>query len=424
MVPGMRKAMSFTLLLVTSCTFDGSNSVGGDAQSDAPNAMVVDASLLDAALFDAVPIDAAFDAVPPMPCPGDAFGFTLLNMDRCDPTDPIGPLVLSMRSSNSIPPHWLDSDSGVLTYPNGSSTTLDHSVITQPDGSELFILNVNTFEIQSNSRLRLEGSRPVAILSTTDIKIAGRLLAFGRGSDEGVGANLDAPCVTSRGTDGVEQTANGAQGGSGGGGGGFASVGGFGNEVIGSGGGNALGGAVASSLNLVPLRGGCSGGNGGLGVESGLAGGAGGAIQLVAANAITVGGKVSASGGGGRRALASDPGGGGGGGGSGGGILFQADSMVVADSARITVNGGAGAEATRSNDVNTSSRNGENGHVADNNPAVGGTGLANGGDGGDGATPESPAGNGGPGQQAADTAPGGGGGGGGVGVIRRVLVNL
>ncbi len=418
----MLKAISLPALLLAGCSFDGSNAVGGDGQlSDVSDATVVDASLVDAGPNDAGPNDARPNDARP-PCPGDAFGFELLNMNRCDPTDPIGPLVLSMSSGNGTPPHFLDSDSGLLTFPDESTTTLTHSMITQSDGSELFILNVTAFEIRSGSRLALYGSRPVAILSNTDIKIAGRLFAFGRGRYEGVGGNLDASCVTGGGTDGAEQTANGAQGGSGGGGGGFASAGGFGHEVFGSGGGNASGGAVASNLSLVPLRGGCSGGQGALGETSGRGGGAGGALQLVAVGEIAVAGRISASGGGGRGASDSAPGGGGGGGGSGGGILFQADSMMVAGSGRITVNGGAGAEASRSdNDVD--SNDGENGHIADNEPALGGTNAANGGDGGDGATPTLGAEDGGPGQAQSGTAPGGGGGGGGVGVIRSVLVN-
>ena len=99
------------------------------------------------------------------------------------------------------------------------------------------------------------------------LRIQGDVFGDGIFGGNGPGGDDDESCLTAgRGRNGNTQTRTGATaGGSGGGGGGFAAAGGTGAEV--SGADNAAvtwAGRPGGNATLVPLRGGCAGGDGGL----------------------------------------------------------------------------------------------------------------------------------------------------------------
>jgi hypothetical protein len=169
---------------------------------------------------------------------------------------------------------------------------------------------------------------PLVLLATSgDLTIHGTLdVASHQGQGPNlVGAGADpASCMPHNGTMG-----------GGGAGGSFVSSGGAG----GTSGGTPQGPATASTL-----RGGCPGGSAGPN-GSQVGGQGGGAVYLVAKNAITIDGLVDASGAGGTRGLGSASlASGGGGGGSGGMIALAAEGAitVTANGALIADGGGGG----------------------------------------------------------------------------------
>ncbi len=417
----MSKCLTFALLLAAGCTFDASNRLDDDGApivSDAESgidASDIDAALFDAGLADASPFDAgAPDASPAdaaIPCVGDLMGFDLLNMDRCDPNDPITNLILDMNGN-----YELNGDALTLTDPNGGDIPIDLKVVPQTGGDDLLVLTLTDLQIANSARLHLLGARPVVLISTGDMTVGGRIQATARDGLTGAGANVSADCATGAGTDGELQTDdNNREAGSGGGGASFGTAGGTGSRIVNSTGTNdSPGGLVMANPTLAPLRGGCAGGAGG--GDGGAGGNGGGAMHLAAAGTITLTGAISSSGAGGRGVSGFF--GGGGGGGSGGAVLIQADSLV--NLGIITVNGGGGGEGARQ--INSTDA-GTHGRITSNDPAPGGSGASNGGNGGDGATISEAAGNGETGSQSNSLPTGAGGGGGGIGVVVIDLVN-
>lgn len=419
----MFKCLSLAVLLAAGCTFDSSNQLSGDGGGGGVpdgqpgiDASVIDAAVIDAAIVDAAPVDAAPDAnvdgaPDATPCVGDIMGFDLLNMDRCDPSDPITDLILNI-SGNYI----FDGDNNTLTDPDNNVIPLVIDVVPQVDGDDLLIVTVTDLVVVGGARLRLLGARPIVIISTGDMSIAGRVQATRLGLLPGAGANIDTNCGTGAGTDGALQTdSNTNDAGSGGGGAGFGTAGGFGARIVNSNGDNSPGGAEAVLQTLEPLRGGCPGGTGG-NTGGGAGGFGGGALHLAAAGTLTITGAISASGSGGSGVEGVRSGGGGAG--SGGAVLIQAGTLV--NNGIITTNGGAGGEGS-AGATNTDS--GDNGSITSDNAANGGSGFSNGGNGGDGATVNDGAGDGTEGNQSNSFARGSGGGGGGLGVVRIETVN-
>ncbi len=247
-------------------------------------------------------------------------------------------------------------------------------------------------------QLRLTGARPFALLALNAMTVSGTVSADANGSTAGPGA--DASTCNS----GVAAQ-SGINGGGGGGGGSFATQGGAGGS--GSGGGNAGGTAPAIVLVIDDLRGGCRGSVGGQGSTSANpAGAGGGAVYLLSAGALSISGKIDASGGGGGRGNASKSGGSGGG--SGGMIVLW--SPQITGSPSLIANGGGGGGGA------------DNGASGTPGSECTSTAAANGGPGGGplvGAGGKGSTGSG-PGNSGTDdaTGAGGGGGGGGGGVIR------
>jgi hypothetical protein len=278
------------------------------------------------------------------------------------------------------------------------------------------LLHVDSLVVANGSALSLRGSWPVILAVKGSATVAGTLDVgsqyggrLGAGSNQGcTAANMGAAGVL-----GGSPASSG-----GGGGGGFAGAGGRGGAGSSNGGAGGAKGEVRGNDTLVPLRGGCRGGDGGGAVaasDAGTAGRAGGAFQLsvdgpLVLEATSV---VTAYGEGGRGGPA-DALIGGGGAGSGGGLLLEATTLT--QSGWVTANGGSGGEG--------SGYNGWNGAHGSAGLAqsVSSAGYAVGSCGGDGA----PGGARYVGAQAGTDAQcalpskmtGGGGGGGGAGRIR------
>ncbi len=279
--------------------------------------------------------------------------------------------------------------------------------VPQDGGGPVVVLPLAGLVVNDGG-LRLTGDKPVILAVYGDAFVVGFIEADATGRDAGPGGADCAASVTMMG-----QHGNGRGGG--GGGAGFGTPG-----ADGGAGGAALamagvGGLAAGDETLIPLRGGCMGGNGGSRVPptvgtGGRGGGGGGGVQLSVAGTLTLRGHVSARGGGGLTTSIDE--GGAGGGGSGGGILLEANVLDLAGSA-VTANGGGGGSG---NAAGSTGRNGADGDRLSAIPAPGGqaTGAAGGGgSGGAGTTLPRPGGS-----VANLSDSGGGGGGGAVGRIR------
>ncbi len=279
---------------------------------------------------------------------------------------------------------------------------------TAPD-ADVVILTFQALTITDTGSLTITGDRPVILAVFGDATIDGSVDASASGGTAGPGG--DTVCTVGDGSPGGNSNSDN-DGAGGGGGGGFGTSGASGGSAqTGSGGG---GGSSEGNASLVPLRGGCSGGQGGRGAGSNApGGGGGGAVQISASATLFIGstGVISAGGGGGQ--VGGDAADGGAGGGSGGGILIEGGSVDLASGAWITANGagGGGGEGEYSSGGSHSGSDGD--------PTT--TGCSDGGacvgtqcgDGGDGEGVSCSSQNGGAGDDG-----GGGGGGGGLGRVR------
>ncbi|HEY0483091.1 MAG TPA: hypothetical protein VGD37_36470 [Kofleriaceae bacterium] len=323
---------------------------------------------------------------------------------------------------------------GTYTYDTTGSaggTLYDaaHQVVLQSrqaiqltDGSPIAVLSVGQLASSAGTRLAVIGPRPLLIVSWSSIVLDGVIDA---GSHLGVtdatahiaqtvqfGAGANQRCDPGAGHEGGDAPATGGSGG--GGGGGLHAAGGAGGRggSTGSGSGGA-GGQAAAPAAAPGFHGGCPGGNSGVAggvaklpaspASRALGGAGGGALRLVARDAIEVRGSISANGAGGAGApLRSACGGGGGG--AGGYLGFEAPIVQLGGS--ITANGGGGAGG---GDVDLPGNDGADGAVS--TQAAPGGGLASSGcgaAGGPGAAAAVLAG-----ADAASTSCNGGGGGGG-----------
>jgi len=259
-----------------------------------------------------------------------------------------------------------------------SSERLDTQVVEQPGGLELCVYIVRNVEVAAGGTITVGGERPLVIVASGDIDIAGTIDVSARQGEPGPGGGAGGFGDALNG----EGVANGTGGehvdtfdDGGGGGGGMCGAGGAGGL-----GGTAAGGAggAAVTTELTPLIGGSGGGRGRgttltSGSLAGYGGAGGGALQLSARGALRISGALLAGGGGGGAGrvgtMSSINWGSGGGAGSGGAVLLEAISVEVTASARIVVaagGGGGGASNGRSGS------NGADGAAA--TPSVGGAG--------------------------------------------------
>lgn len=311
----------------------------------------------------------------------------------------------------------VNPDAGMTVTTTCGVVTPSARVIPQLGGMNALLLSTPSLFIGDAGVLTFVGNTyPVIVAVTGAADIAGAIDVSGQSASpgpamSGPGGNNGTACLGSRGGDGGI-TGTFARGG--GAGGSFGSVGFNGGRGDGA---QALGGTagvVSGNAELVPLRGGCQGGNGGGLQGPGEGGRAGGALQLSTAGVLTVRGRISSvgmGGIGGNADLEVAEGPGGGGGGSGGAILLEAPSVVV--SGRLTANGGGGGAGEAGNGVSTT---GSAGNRFTNQPAPGAT--APGGGGGNGGQGTASGGAGTAGGNGGTLNGGGGGGGGGMGRVR------
>lgn len=275
----------------------------------------------------------------------------------------------------------------------GDQSKAKFTVITQPNNIKVGVWAARSWRIEPNAVLSIDtlhgGSFPLILLATDSIEILGGLDASGHTDHAAAGGYSGTPNTQA----GSGPGAGGASGtDNAGGGGSYCGTGGTGAAV--NTGTIAMGGAAYGTPAIVPLVGGSAGGGGDLSSGAG-----GGAVQLVAANSVTIeaGGYVNVGGGGGGA-------GAGGGGGSGGSLLIEAATVKVAGT--LAANGGGGGSCGTGNP-------GADG-LASNQPAAGGTnGTQWGGNGSAGATTS-----GSPGTSTNMIPTCRGGGGGGAGRIR------
>jgi hypothetical protein len=394
--PTTASALMMIGALLCQCDSDDTSSASQDAAlADAPetieaasgDAAFVDAPVaIEAASSDAAPdatlIDAANEAGAPLP-----FQPSNVTLDAITAQIPMAQTE-SVTSSCTV--------GTAMSNPGGDCFESPIVAATQPDGSSVNLVVVQSLTVAAGVTVRVTGSVPLVIVALGDITLSGTLDAHSAslnvGPGGGVPADSDVLGVGPGGGSAGSSTA--AIGGSGGS---FCGLGGYG------------GGSTSTATPAMPygneddrpLAGGSSGGGGDVGSGAG-----GGAVQIVAGGTITVatGGAINAGGEGGPiGGLATDQNAGGGG--SGGAILLEATTVVIVGN--VAANGGGGGGDYANPDGADA--------TADATPAAGGAGGTDDAAGGNGSAGSTPSG-------AAGTAGTGGlnsgGGGGGAGRIR------
>ena len=307
----------------------------------------------------------------------------------------------------------IDTDAGTIVDATGARSPLTQT-LTAGLPVALFVIKARSI---TAGPINVVGTRALALVADGTITFNGTVSVDAARDVPGPGAITNQ--VACQGGAGGAGTTDGYPGG---GGGGFGTAGGQGGAAVGQLGGT--GGSVVGNVELVPLRGGCSGGGGKAGTldaDPALSdpGGGGGALQVVSNTSIVVGSSafLSANGAGGKGYTGSmnifcsttAPCGIGEGAGSGGAILLEAPTIAFDATAGVVANGGAGSCAT----TGSAPAGGLN-----NTPAPGPVCGGDTGKGGNGGAGSTAATNGGDG---INDDPVGGGGGGGTGRIR---VNL
>jgi len=283
------------------------------------------------------------------------------------------------------------SGGGAFTVPFQATLTKN---IVQSDTTPLMVFAGRNITINAGTEVQLRGDRPAVLLALGNMTIAGRITAQDAITQyAGQGGGFSEPAGAGP-QQGLGPGGGHAVSGAGAGGGSYCGTGGKGGDDTGTPTTGANGGAAYGSANLMPLRGGSSGGL--QGNHSGAGGGAlhiaaSGRIDLTADAVINMGGL----------------GGGwfGNGGGSGGAVLIEADTVSIAG--KIGANGGAGGGGAPAGGTDGANA------TADAVAALGGAGGAGGSAGGVGSAGTQLSG-------AAAAAVSGqpGGGGGGAGWIR------
>lgn len=296
-----------------------------------------------------------------------------------------------------------DTDTGVLTDPSAAQVV--HASVLLNSGRAIVAGN---FQIGANTVLRPEGTRPLLIVSWSNIQVEGIIdVSSSQTGAPGAGSN---PGICNPPAGNGTNNEQGAGGGAGGAFGGPGGPGGDGRDGTGGQGGNP------QSSIIAVFHGGCSGAAGGDGngaAAAGDSGAGGGAVFLIARSTTTIGGTLHAGGQGGGGSLGGRSGGGGGG--SGGFVEVQTATLNVLASATVAANGGAGGGGSNA----APSTAGQSGR-ADGSVAIGGPGeLSPSGDGGDGGYQALLAG-----QAGAEGQRGGGGGGGSVGRLRFAALSM
>ena len=334
-----------------------------------PADLVSDAPVNDASNDDAVIVGSA-----------DA----LADTQSLDAQDPDGP---APHESYLEPRYLPDICDVVATSPEFTvdntaslSTTLDAActggIIAQDGGPDICVLRYGTIQIAGQGQLVVNGTRALALVADSAVRIDGILEVGGRGRTNGPGGGTMKS--------GVPSTADG-----GGGGAGFATSGAAGGSASGDGGGGTGGDSTTDpALVTVLLGGGHSVGPISLRVDPPLGGGGGGAVTIIACRGeVSVTGTISASGGGGeggKRGLVVDSFFAGCGGGAGGNVVMQGMSVTI--TGQLFANGGGGGAGGVLNSGQTidPGQPGSDGKRSSTDNASGGIGVNGAGSGGTG----------------------------------------
>ncbi len=416
-------SIPIAVALGAGCSFDSS---GFDWPSDG-------AVSIDAAHFDAqVPIDAGPDADVTQP---DA---------RPDATPAIDARPADAAQPDADVPDPIEED--VIHVPDGgefstlgelvldSDVTIDTTALTiggsappadvvfdnwaqSGGGPDLAVLHVRSLTIESGIRVTVIGGRPLVILASRAVQIAGTLDASADHTAPGAGG---APPGSGPGAGG-DGTHQAPYYDGGGGGAGFGTDGAAGGASVCNpsctDGEAGAAGTPYGTPELPRLGGGSGGGSGAASdCSATVGGGGGGAIQIYSATSITITGNVAAGGGGGSGGISIGCANAtaGGGGGSGGAIFLQAPT--VSHSGILAANGGGGGGGASGASASDGG-DGDNAGIGTTVASGGASGGSTGQDGGDGG--------------ALDTAPTEGGtstnqgnGGGGGGAVGRIAVMI
>ena len=279
---------------------------------------------------------------------GDAFGQHLLTIKRWAL---LGVLCFLAAAVNVRAQNTFSSGS---TGADGAFSPTTSQTIVVPDSG---VFNFTTVNIPINITITFSrnlANKPLTILASGDVVIAGSINMDGKGGNSNGFGGLGGPGGFGGGAGGYgfDQSFTGVPGegpGSGGGGVGGSTItapgsgggGGFGtNGASGNGGANAgQAGLRFGTVTIIPLIGGSGGGGGGAinNNRGGAAGGGGGAILIASSGTITISGSITSRGGNGNSGNA------GGGGGSGGAIRLIANT--ISGGGNLNVGGGAGGGA-------------------------------------------------------------------------------
>jgi hypothetical protein len=236
--------------------------------------------------------------------------------------------------------------------------TASQSIVV-PDGGVLNYTTVNIPSAVTVTFLRNSKNRPVTILASGNVTIAGTISVDGKSANGVGGFGTGGPGGYDGATGGYPfdaSTAGSVGDGPGGGGGGLGHTGstpggGAGGSYAGSGssGGSpvsapAAAGARYGSAGVIPLVGGSGGGGGGatLTYGGGAGGGGGGAILIASSGTLNFTGTINARGGAGGTGAA------GGGGGSGGAVRLVANT-INGSGGTLQAGGGNGSNSVTGN---------------------------------------------------------------------------
>jgi hypothetical protein len=286
---------------------------------------------------------------------------------RCNqvaPSNGLGPALIQagQQAAITLPPAAvIDSDTGTVTLA-GNPIVVPTVTVAQPGGLTLRVLLAQSWILNG---IQIRGTLPVAFVASDEITVQGVIDASADGHAGGPGARVCGsgsggggpavgffefpPSANSGGYPRFLWASNGV------GGGGFGTTGGAGGVrndglLVGT------AGLPNGNPELVPLRGGCEGGESAQQASGVVAAGAGGgAIQLVGGRAVHLisdsanigvvhvgGGRGIAGVLGSETSTPTHPVYGPGGAGSGGGILIEAPTVVLDDGTALVAAGGGG----------------------------------------------------------------------------------
>lgn len=275
--------MRILAAVVLAGCFDPSIPAGAPCAEDGacPGELTCRAGRCEAgAASDAGPADATADA--PIDALTDAPGCATFSrqFDTCGLASGT-PLTISGTA------YTYDTDSHVLR--NGRTMVPVMRAVVAGKAGSMDVLIVESLTVTSGSILRVTGSKPFGIVARSTVTISGLIDA----SACGAGTRTAASCGSATGGTRVPHVAGP------GGGGGAAFQGAGGTGSVGDANAANIPGGIAGSPIALPLGplGGCPGGAGADGVAgtAGARGLGGGAIYIVAANSVSIGGTLPAA---------------------------------------------------------------------------------------------------------------------------------